>query len=84
MTALRKISQRAMLALAECAVLMQSDHLNDLINELAEVLEAPDDTNLLRELLNGSRILCAKAEDRADKWEAIAKGEPYDNTWDTE
>ena len=84
MTTLREISQRAMIALAECAVLMQSDHLDDLINELAAALENPDDTNLLRELLNGSRILCAKAEERADKWEAIAKGEEYDNTWDTE
>jgi hypothetical protein len=84
MTTLREISQRAMLALAECSILMQTNHLDDLINELAEVLEAPDETDTLRMMLNGSRILCAKAEDRADKWEAIAKGEEYDNTWDTE
>ena len=77
MTALHAVSQRAMIALAECAVLMQSDHLDDLINELAEALENPDDTNLLRELLKGTRMLLSKAEDRADKWEAIAKGEPY-------
>jgi hypothetical protein len=84
MTALREISQRAMLALAECAVLMQSDHLDDLINELHAELENPDETDTLRLMLQGSRSLCTRAEERADKWEAIAKGEPYDNTWDTE
>lgn len=77
MTELRAISQRAMIALAECAVLMQSDHLDDIINELHAALENADETDTLRKMLQGSRILCAKAEDRADKWEAIAKGEPY-------
>ena len=84
MSRLHEVANKAMLTLAECAVLMQSDHLDDLINDLAEVLEAPDDTEALRQMLLGSRALCTRAEERADKWEAIAKGEPYDNTWDTE
>lgn len=77
MTALHTVAQRAMLALAECAVLMQSDHLDDIINDLSAALENPDEADILRELLKGTRMLLSKAEDRADKWEAIAKGEPY-------
>lgn len=80
MSTLQEAATKAMLALAECAVIMQSDHLDGLINELAEVLEAPDDTETLRKMLKGSRMLCAKAEERADKWEAIAKGQSYDET----
>lgn len=38
MTLLETAAQKAMIALAECAVLMQSDHLDDIINELAEAL----------------------------------------------
>ena len=77
MTALHAAAQRAMIALAESAVLMQSDHLDDIINALAEALENPDEVDTLRKMLQGSRILCAKARAEADKWEAIAKGEPY-------
>lgn len=83
MSPLHVISQKAMIALAECAVMLQTDHLDDIINELHTALENPDETDTLRMLLNGSRILCTRAEERADKWEAIAKGEEYDDTWDT-
>lgn len=43
MSTLQEVATRAMLALAECAVLMQSDHLDDIINELAEALENYDE-----------------------------------------
>jgi len=80
LSTLHEAATKAMLALAECAVLMQSDHLDDIINALAEALENPDETDTLRKMLQGSRSLCAKAEERADKWEAIAKGQAYDDT----
>jgi len=41
MNPLQEVATRAMLALAECAVMMQTDQFDDIINELFDALN-PD------------------------------------------